>query len=645
VDAIARVTAIVHSSVLDDGGSAVLVRGICWGRTPSPALGGTCVSEGPGGGDFLAMATGLTAATGYHVRAYAQNALGTGYGEDLAFTTAVPPLATVTTAAVSSAAFTGATGGGAVLDDAGAPVTSRGVCWSTAASPGIGGTCYSEAAGLGTFTAPITGLVPATGYHVRAFAVNAGGASYGNDQTFTTPAATIPVLSTRAVGGISSDLAGSGGVIASDGGSAITAKGVCWSLNPSPTIANSKTVDGAGAASFTSTLTGLAPLTGYHVRAYAVNARGTAYGDDLTFTTTDLVNPGPSAPVVGTAHSTITGGSTASSGGYVSNDGGSTVTARGVCWSTSPNPTVANSCSTDGGAGVGAFSASVTGLGGCGVVYYLRAFATNTTGTGYGNQNSVSTGLLPVVSTAAVSGIGTTGAASGGTIVDDGGCAITAKGVAWSWSPNPTTASSKTSDGTGSAPFTSTLTGLFSNLSYYVRAYATNSVGTVYGDQQAFTTTEPSTLYLGQHYAGGTIFYLDGTGLHGLVAATADQGSPAFGCEGLSIPTGTALGTGAANTAAIVAACAQAGTAAKVADNLVLSGYSDWYVPSRDELNLALSKLALQGLGGFAQGYSYQTSSEMDASRYWNAYTWNSSVYTDYYYKRNGLPLRPVRAF
>jgi hypothetical protein len=448
------------------------------------------------------------------------------------------------------------------------------------------------------------------------------------------------------VSGISSDLAGSGGVVASDGGAPITAKGVCWSLNPNPTTANPKTVDGAGPASFNSTVTGLAPLTAYHVRAYATNAQGTAYGNDLTFTTTDLVNPGPSAPVVGTSTSTITGSSTASSGGYVSSDGGSAVSARGVCWSTSPSPTVADSCSADGGAGVGSFSATVTGLGGCGVVYYVRAFATNATGTAYGNQNSVSTGLLPAVTTAAVSGIGFTDATSGGTVTDDGGCAITAKGVAWSWTPSPTTANPKTSDGPGSAPWASTITGLYSNRTYYVRAYATNSVGTVYGDQQVFATAEPSTLYLGQSYAGGIVFYLDGTGLHGLVAATADQGSPPFGCEGLSIPTSTDLGTGAINTAAIVAACAQAGTAAKVADSLVLSGYSDWYVPAKDELSLALTNLAAQGLGAFSPGYWYRTSSESDATYTWSAYAWNGSVgMSAGMYKSSGFQLRPVRAF
>ena len=116
-------------------------------------------------------------------------------------------------------------------------------------------------------------------------------------------------------------------------------------------MANGKTSDGAGPASFNSTMTGLNPLTTYYVRAYATNALGTGYGNELSFSTTALASPGPTVPVVGTSTSTITGSTTASSGGYVSNDGGSPVTARGVCWSTTANPALGGTCSTDGGTG------------------------------------------------------------------------------------------------------------------------------------------------------------------------------------------------------------------------------------------------------------------------------------------------------
>jgi hypothetical protein len=642
VSNITATTALSGGEITDDGGTPILGRGICWGLALDPGTTGTCASEGVGAGSYLALMSGLTSNTTHHVRAYAINAQGTAYGEDRTFTTGLLPLATVTTAATAAISYTTATGGGTVVSDSGAPVTSRGVCWATTTAPTTAGTCSSEAGGMGTFASSITGLTAGATYFVRAFAVNAGGTSYGNQVSFTALAPSAPVLSTRAVGGISSNLAGSGGVITTDGGSPITAKGVCWSLNPGPTVANSTTSNGTGPGAFNSTLTGLNPLTTYYARAYATNALGTAYGNEVSFTTTDLVTPGPSVPIVGTTTSAITGSTTASSGGYVSSDGGSPVIARGVCWSTAQNPTLAGSCSTDG-TGVGYFSSTVTGLGGCGVVYYVRAYATNATGTGYGSQASVSTGLLPTVSTEPVTAIGFTDATSGGAITDNGGCAITQKGVVWHWNPNPTLGYPGTTQGTGDAAFTSSITGLYSNRTHYVRAYATNSVGTTYGPQLVFITAEPASPYLGQSYAGGIVFYVDGTGLHGLAAAPSDQGSFSWGCQGTSVPTGTALGTGASNTAAIFGSCDEASYAAKVAFTLVLGEYTDWFMPSLDELVLMRTNLYLKELGGLSAWDDYWSSTQNDDSYAW--YVNNYNGYSSEAQKTWRRILRAVRAF
>ncbi len=645
--AVANITATTAYSggdITDDGGTAILARGACWSTATDPTTADACVHEGVGAGSYLALLVGLPSSTALHVRAYATNAQGTAYGEDRAFSTGALPLAVVSTAAVGSISYTTAAGGGTVVSDSGAPVTSRGLCWATTTAPTTAGACTTETGGLGTFTAGLAGLAANTTYYVRAYAVNGGGTSYGNQVSFTTLAASAPVLTTRSVGGISSDLAGSGGAITTDGGAAITAKGVCWSINPGPTVANSKTSDGAGPAAFNSTLTGLVPLTTYYVRAYAVNALGTSYGNEVSFTTTALVTPGPGVPIVGTTTTAITGSTTASSGGYVGSDGGSAVTARGVCWSTAQNPTLADSCSSDGGTGLGFFSSTVTGLGGCGVVYYVRAYATNATGTGYGSQGSVSTGLLPTVSTEPVTAIGFTGATSGGAIVDNGGCAITQKGVVWHWNPNPAVGNTGTTQGTGDAAFTSSITGLYSNRTHYLRAYATNSVGTGYGAQLTFVTAEPSTPYLGQSYAGGIVFYVDGTGLHGLVAAPSDQGRFTWGCQGTSVPTGTAVGTGASNTAAIVGSCGEASFAAKVADGLTLGGYTDWFMPSLDELVLMRTNLHLKELGGFEAWGRYWSSTQADATSALGTYY---LVYPDMigYSKSSTNLLRAARAF
>ncbi len=97
--------------------------------------------------------------------------------------------------------------------------------------------------------------------------------------------ATLPVLTTTEVIAVTQTTATSGGVITSDGGATVTARGVCWSTSQSPTIADNKTSDGTGAGSFTSAITELIANTTYYVRAYATNSKGTGYGSVMSFTT------------------------------------------------------------------------------------------------------------------------------------------------------------------------------------------------------------------------------------------------------------------------------------------------------------------------------------------------------------------------
>ncbi|MCK5137396.1 MAG: hypothetical protein KAR19_16550 [Bacteroidales bacterium] len=188
--------------------------------------------------------------------------------------------------------------------------------------------------------------------------------------------------------------------------------------------------------------------------------------------------------------------SSANYGGNVVSDGGAAVTARGVCWSTSQNPTLSDSHTSDGN-GTGSYSGSITGLT-CNTTYYVRAYATNSAGTTYGNQISFPTSQcpvnIPVVTTTSVSSITKTSAQSGGNITDDGGAAVTAKGVCWSTSQNPTTSDNCTNNGSGSGSFTSAITGLSCGTTYYVRAYAANSVGTSYGSQVSFNTDDCTTV-------------------------------------------------------------------------------------------------------------------------------------------------------
>ncbi len=196
----------------------------------------------------------------------------------------------------------------------------------------------------------------------------------------------------------------------------------------------------------------------------------------------------PDIPLVSTENITEITQTSGVSGGNVTSDGGAEVTARGVCWSTTQNPTTADNKTSDG-SGTGSFTSNITGLT-PNTLYHVRAYATNSTGTGYGNEVSFTTSpvILATVTTAAVTSVTSISAVSGGNVTNTGGGSVTARGVCWNTTGNPVVTESHTSDGTGSGTFTSNLTGLSSGTTYYVRAYATNSAGTAYGDQVTFIT-------------------------------------------------------------------------------------------------------------------------------------------------------------
>ena len=186
----------------------------------------------------------------------------------------------------------------------------------------------------------------------------------------------------------------------------------------------------------------------------------------------------------------------ATSGGNVTSDGDEAVTARGIVWNTITAPTTNLSTKTIDGAGIGIFSSSITNLIPSST-YFVKAYATNSVGTAYGNELSFTTGaiVLPTISTTVISGITTTTAVSGGNITADGGGNITSRGVVWNTTTGATIAlSTKTTDRTGTSTFSNTLTGLTPNTNYYVRAYATNSSGTNYGNEISFKTAAPPAL-------------------------------------------------------------------------------------------------------------------------------------------------------
>ncbi|MFC4219594.1 hypothetical protein [Flagellimonas marina] len=273
------------------------------------------------------------------------------------------------------------------------------------------------------------------------------------------------------------------GNVTNDGGGQVTSRGFVWDTSSTPTMDNNITTNGTGEGVFNTTISNLEESTEYFVRAYATNSEGTSYGNEVSFET------GSSSIVLTTLEATEVSESSAVSGGSITINGEITINIKGLCWSTEPNPTIEND-KTEQGDSADEFQTTINGLS-PNTTYYARSYVISGEDVYYGNQISFTTepGMI-LLSTKEIIEIGETTAKGGGTITDTGGTTIIARGVCWSTAPNPTVDDSKTEDGDGDGEFESTLSGLLPYTEYYVRAYATNSEGTVYANEVTFTTLE-----------------------------------------------------------------------------------------------------------------------------------------------------------
>ncbi|WP_309641411.1 DUF1566 domain-containing protein [Flavobacterium sp.] len=238
--------------------------------------------------------------------------------------------------------------------------------------------------------------------------------------------------------------------------------------------------------------------------------------------------------------------------------------------------------------------------------------------------------VIPVLTTTAITSLSSSAAASGGTIDYDGDFPITARGVVWSTNTNPTIdLPTKTSNGSNVGSFSSSITGLVANTLYYVRAYATNSEGTYYGSQISFTTLQQQqqVLVLGQSYQGGKIVYLFKSGdagydaniQHGFIANSnvVDNNYLEFGCINfLQNNTSINFGSGGANTQALSLSCLEANTAITFCNNFVVGTYTDWFLPSKNELiKLAAFNAAVDDI--YFNQNLYVSSSEVSTTKVW----------------------------
>lgn len=473
--------AVIGGEVQTDGRLSVTARGICYGTETYPTVDGLRTTDGTGIGEFTSNLKNLQHNTIYYARAYATNRMGTAYGEQVKFTTEEGVAIVVTDSIIRITAHS-ARCKGHVESDGGYPVTKRGTCWSKQPDPTIDDFCTNDGSGLGEFTSGMNDLIENTTYYVRTYATNSTSTTYG-EQFIITTLDGLAVVTTDSITSVTATGFSAYGTVVSDCDIPVTARGFCYATTQEPTIEGKHTTIGKGLGSFYSAISGLEYATTYYVRAYATNATETVYGKQFEITTLSGL------PTVTTDSVSNIGSVKATCGGEVTDDGSLTVTARGVCYGTSQWPTIEDAHTTDG-RGKGQFTSNLKNLQDK-TTYYVRAYATTDAGIAYGGQRVFRTeDGIPVV---VISQLDTPTANSitcEGNVTGDGGVSVTERGFCYSTSQYPTNTDTHIAIGNGTGSFSGSLTNLSINTTYYIRAYAVNSIGVGYSAQQSFTTLD-----------------------------------------------------------------------------------------------------------------------------------------------------------
>lgn len=398
----------------------------------------------------------------------------------------LPDEVVLTTKEISNITHNEAVGGGIITTLRGYTIKERGVCWNTQSTPTLSNSHQTSSEQADDFTVKMTGLSENTTYHVRAYVkTTTGDVFYGEDKTFQTPyEIKLATLSSVSVTDVTSNSATFAASITDNGHGKLKDAGFVYATTPNPTT--NKRSCGTN-NSLQVTASDLQPETTYYVRAYAENEKGTSYSEQKEFTTTRTT----SAPKVETGDVTNVKQKEVTVAGNITDLGATTgITEYGHVWSTQSNPTV-NDQKTNLGtkSQKGTFTSTLTDLK-PGTLYYIRAYARNQNGVGYGNEVQAIT--LPgevLLATKAVSGIAYNEATCGGNITELQGHTITERGLCWNTQGSPTVSGSHQVSSEKTNDFTVTMTGLSENTAYFVRAYVKTATGDIfYGGNVTFRT-------------------------------------------------------------------------------------------------------------------------------------------------------------
>ncbi|MCU4165800.1 hypothetical protein [Carboxylicivirga caseinilyticus] len=260
--------------------------GVCWNTSENPTIDNSSQeADEVDGAVYWVTVTGLDHLTKYYYKAYVVQSDGSVlYGEQKSFTT-LANIATVTLSDEANLTDRTVDLTGNVTYDGKAEVTAKGFCWSTEANPTVASDTVLVGAGTGEFYYSIIDLMPSTTYYVKSYAINSVGVAYSSQISFTTSVG-VPVVETNDVSNVTKTTASVAGEVIHNGGSDISERGFVYGLTENPTVADTKLVDAEVTVSTMSVdIDGLEPGVTYHVRAYAINSTGTAYGDNVEFTT------------------------------------------------------------------------------------------------------------------------------------------------------------------------------------------------------------------------------------------------------------------------------------------------------------------------------------------------------------------------
>lgn len=480
-------TAIFNGEVVNVGDPAYTERGFVYGTVPNPTIDDTKkVVSGTGTGTFSANIIGLKEGNTYYVRAYAQNVKGVAYGKDVVVN-CVATMPEITTNEVTNISIKNGTATfvGDVKSYGDLSCEERGFVYALTNNPTIDDTKLTvSGAELGVFRKNVSGLAEGHTYYVRAYVTNRKGTVYGNEVSCNLTA-NMPVVKTLAVTNkdIANGVATFNGIVVSLGDLGYTEKGFAYGVSHNPTIDNSKvTSSGEGLGDFFATASELAEGKTYYIRAYVTNSKGTVYGEEVEM---DYTAGMPEVKTIEVTNKNI-GAGTATFKGSILSLGDLGYTERGFAYATVHNPTIGDSKIKAEGSGTGEFSATASALVE-GNTYYIRAYATNSKSTVYGEEIEMDyTAVMPVVKTVSVvsKNIAEGVATFKGEVVSLGDLACTERGFVYSTTNTPTIDNNKiTASGTGTGTFTATASQLQEGKTYYIRAFVTNKKGTVYGEE------------------------------------------------------------------------------------------------------------------------------------------------------------------